>query len=49
MMVLEHILGPKNLPPANMERSLIFQTSPSLLRRKAPRWALAFYVGVLFG
>lgn len=37
MIVLEHILGPRNLPPAMMQQSLIFQASASLPRKKVPR------------
>lgn len=48
MIVLEHTVGPKNLPLATMQASLIFQASPSLSRKKDPRRALPVCIQVPF-
>lgn len=48
LTVLEHAVGPKNLPLATTQESLIFQASPSLPRKKGPRWALPFGIRVPF-
>lgn len=41
MLVLEHTLGPKNVLPAAMQKSLIFQASLSLPGKKDLQWAPA--------
>lgn len=47
-IVLERTVGPKNLPLAPMQDGLVFQASPSLSRKRDPRWAPPFCVQVPF-